>query len=265
MKKIGTKLLVVLTVALGGVVASQQPTTAHASTKISSIPSGNFQVSKAYYTFRFQTIKSGHKKGLVLVIGDFKKPAVRYASPTKAKVSKNGRTLTVYYKLDKTTYRMDLYKYSNSKYKVKLNQYKAGVLPSYKGKSYTASVTKSSPASKYANSYTKTKLFNAEYKANYDANYKSNYDKAYNDYLNQVIDATNKQAQQDFKDGKNGDPSTPEAQQQIRDAALKYVNDNTDKITQAVTQNVTKGVTEAVNKDVNKALQNLVSEYNSTK
>lgn len=269
MKKIGTKLLVVLTVALGGFVASQQPTTAHASTKISSIPSGNFQVSKAYYTFRWQTFKSGSKKGQVLVIGDFKNASIHYAIPTKYKLSKSHRTLTTYYrlmnkgKLAKTTYRMDIYKYSTSKYRVKLNQYKAGLLPSYKGQSYTASVTKSSPAQKYANAYTKSKLFNAEYKATYDANYKSNYQKASDAYLNQVIDAYNKQAQQDYKDGKNGDPSTSEAQQAIRNAALKYVNDNTDKITQAVTQNVTKGVTQLVNKDVDKAVQNLVSAYNA--
>lgn len=269
MKKLRTKLLIVSAVAFGGFALAQQPITAHASNKISSVPSGNFQVSKAYYSFHWQTFKSGKKTGKVLVIGDFKNAAVRYAVPTKYKLSKSHRTLTTYYrlmnnnKLAKTTYRMDIYKYSNSKYKVKLNQYKAGLLPSYKGKSYTAKVTKSSPAQSYATSYTKNKLFNDAYKKTYDANYDSNFKAAYDSYLKQVTDAYNKQAQQNYQDGKSADPSTPEAQQQINDAALKYVNDNTDKITQSLTDNLSKAVTEQVNKDVNKAVQNLVSAYNA--
>ncbi|HBF75889.1 MAG TPA: hypothetical protein DDW71_11630 [Lactobacillus sp.] len=269
MKKIGTKLLIVIAVMFGGIVAVQQPTTAHASNKISSVPSGHFKVSKAAYAFHWQTVKSGSKKAQILVFGDFKQPTVRYAVPTKYKLSKNHRTLTTYYrlmnknKLDKTTYRMDIYKYSNSKYKVKLNQYKAGLLPSYKGKSYTATVTKSSPAQSYASTYAKPKLFNAEYKATYKANYDANYKAAYDAYLTQVTDAINKGAQQDYKDGKNGDPSTPEAQQDIKNAALKYVKDNTDKITQNVTTNFTKAVTQKVDKDVAKTLQNLVSAYNA--
>ncbi|GAT17850.1 hypothetical protein [Secundilactobacillus silagei] len=280
MKKIGTKLLVVLAVALGGVAASQEPTTAKASTTFSSIPSGHFQSSKAHYAFHWQTMKSGKNKGQVLVFGNFDKPSVQLGVPNKYKLSKNHRTLTTYYrlmsskgKLEKTTYRMDVYKYSSSKYRVKLNQYKAGLLPSSKGSAYTFNVTKKSPAQNYATKYTKPKLFNAEYKPTYDANYKSNYEtnykSAYNAYLNEVISEINKGAQQDYKDGKNGDPSTPEAQQDIKNAALKYVNDNTDKITQAVTQNVTKNVTkrvtQEVNKDVNKSLENLVSAYNNLK
>ncbi|MFC6255119.1 hypothetical protein ACFP1H_11060 [Secundilactobacillus hailunensis] len=272
MKKIGTKLLVVLAVALGGVAASQEPTMAKSSNTISSIPSGHFQSSKAHYAFRWQSVQSGKKKAQVLVLGDFNKPSVQLGYPTKYKLSKNRRTLTTYYrlssskgKLGKTTYRMDVYKYSSSKYRVKLNQYKAGLLPSYKGSAYTFNVTKKSPAQNYATTYTKPKLFNAAYKPTYDANYEPNYKAAYNAYLNDVTDAINKQAQQDYKDGKNGDPSTSEAQQDIKNEALKYVNDNVDKITQNVTTNLTKSVTQEVNKDVDKTLQNLVSAYNNLK
>lgn len=207
MKKIGTKLLVVLTVALGGIVASQQPTTAHASNTISSTPSGHFKISQADYTFHWQTFKSGNKRGSVLVFGDFKQPAVHYAVPTKYKLSKNRRTLTTYYrlmnkdKLAKTTYRMDVYKYSNSKYRVKLNQYKAGLLPSYKGKTYTATITKSSPAQYFATTYTSVKLLKA------------------------VIPDYTQQIQTQFNQGKiKADPSNPDVQKQIRDRAVSDVS-----------------------------------------
>ncbi|WP_054653687.1 hypothetical protein [Secundilactobacillus silagei] len=152
MKKIGTKLLVVLAVALGGVAASQEPTTAKASTTFSSIPSGHFQSSKAHYAFHWQTMKSGKNKGQVLVFGNFDKPSVQLGVPNKYKLSKNHRTLTTYYrlmsskgKLEKTTYRMDVYKYSSSKYRVKLNQYKAGLLPSSKVQPIHLTLLKSHP------------------------------------------------------------------------------------------------------------------------
>ncbi|GAX03387.1 hypothetical protein IWT140_00990 [Secundilactobacillus pentosiphilus] len=207
MKKIGTKLFVVLTVALGGLVASQEPTTAHASTTFSSIPSGHFKVSKAGYAFRWQTFKSGSKKGKILVFGDFKNFAVRYGIPTKYKLSKSHRTLTTYYrlmnnnKLDKATYRMDVYKYSNSKYRVKLNHYKAGLFPSYKGSSYKVSLTKSSPAQSFATTYSKPAL------------------------LKQVTASYMQQIQSQFDQGKTKiDPSDASVQQQIKDKAAGDVD-----------------------------------------
>jgi hypothetical protein len=206
MKKIGTKLLIVVAVIFGGIVALQQPTTAHASNKISSVPSGHFTVSKVDYAFHWQTVKNGSKKAQVLVFGDFRQPAVHYAIPTKYKLSKNHRTLTTYYrltnngKLDKTTYRMDIYKYSNSKYKIKLNQYKAGLLPSHKGTSYTVSVTKDSPAQYFATTYTTPKLLD-EVTANYT-----------------------QQVQTQFDQGKTkADPSNADVKQQITDKATSDV------------------------------------------
>lgn len=172
MKRMGTKLLVVLAMGIGGLVAVQQPTTAHAAKTFSSLPSGNLQSAKAQYAFRYQKVSSKGKTGEILVLGDFKNASVRYAIPYKLKLSKDHRTLSTYYhlmslkgKLGKSTYKMSVYRYSTTKYRVKLNNYKAGRMPSYKGSSYTFTATKSSPASKYASKYTKpavTKTYTAQ-------------------------------------------------------------------------------------------------------
>ncbi|MTV82056.1 hypothetical protein [Secundilactobacillus folii] len=164
-KRMGTKILVAATMVIGGFAAIQQPTVAHASKTFSSIPGGHFQSAKAQYAFHFQAIKAGNKTGLMLVFGDFKNASVRYAVPVKSAASKNHRTLNIYYrveslkgKLGKTNYKMSIYKYSNTKYRVKLYNYKSGLFPSYKGTAYTFKLTKSSPAKTFANKYTKPKL-----------------------------------------------------------------------------------------------------------
>ncbi|GAT17849.1 hypothetical protein [Secundilactobacillus silagei] len=211
MKKLGTKLLVALTVVLGGLVASQQPVTAHAATTFSSsiIPSGHFQNAANHYAFHWQSFKAGKSKGQVLIFGNFngdvKHPAIQFGVPTKYKLSKNRRTLTTYYRLTSakgklsSTYRMDLYKYSNSNYRVKLNQYKAGLLPSYKGSSYTFNLTKNSPAQAFS-AFTTTQL--------------TNYGIA------QDTQSVQKQREQGET---SADPNSSEVQQQIRDTVTKQV------------------------------------------
>lgn len=165
MKKMGKGLLLALTLAVGGFVVGQQPLSAHASTTFSSVPSGHFQSAKAQYAFHWQNVKVKKQTTKVLVFGNFKGASVRYGIPTKYKLSKNHRTLNTYYRLmslkgnlGKTVYKMSTYKYSNTKYRVKLYTYKNGLLPSYKGKSYTFKLTKGSPAKSFANKYTKPNL-----------------------------------------------------------------------------------------------------------
>lgn len=204
MKRFGLKLLLTFTVGLGSALAfAQQPTTAQASSKFSSIPTGYLQSAKAQYAFHWKKVTMGKTTGNILIFGNFKSGMVKYAIPTKYKLSKTKRTLTTYYKtistkgkVSKATYRMDLYKYSTAHYRVKLNNYKAGRYPSYKGSSYTFSHATKSPASTYANKYLKTPLTSA-----------------YTTTLTKYV-------QQQFADGKTSlDPSTAEVQKEIADKA----------------------------------------------
>lgn len=211
MKRLGTKLLVALTVVLGGLVASQQPVAAHASTTFSAslIPNGHFQNAANHYAFHWQDFKEGKSKGQVLIFGDFsgdiKHPAIQFGVPTKYKLSKNRRTLTTYYRLMNSkgqlsgTYRMDVYKYSNSKYRVKLNQYKAGLLPSHKGASYTFNLTKNSPAQALS-TFTVNQLT-----------------------TDGIVEETQSVQEQRDQGKTTADPNSPEVQQQIKDAVTKQV------------------------------------------
>lgn len=203
MKKNVTKLVLAMALGLGGVVALSQPVTASASSKFTGIPTTYLKSAKAQYAFHWQKVKVGKKTGTFLIFGNFKTSGVSYAIPTKYKLSKTHRTLTTYYKLlnnkgkvGKATYRMDLYKYSNAHYRVKLNNYKAGLLPSYKGKSYTFTSVKTSPAKTYANKYTKPGL----------------------------TSALTSNTQEQYKDGKTSiDPSTAAAKAQIKTEVDKYL------------------------------------------
>lgn len=208
MKKNVAKLVLAMTLGLGGVVALSQPVTASASSKFTGIPTTYLKSAKAQYAFHWQKVTVGKKTGTFLIFGNFKTSGVSYAIPTKYKLSKTHRTLTTYYKLlnnkgkvGKATYRMDLYKYSNAHYRVKLNNYKAGLLPSYKGKAYTFTSVKTSPAKTYANKYTKPGLTSA-------------YTTALTNYV-----------QEQYKDGKTSiDPSTADAKAQIKTEVDKQVN-----------------------------------------
>lgn len=203
MKKNVTKLVLAMALGLGGVVALSQPVTASASSKFTGIPTTYLKSAKAQYAFHWQKVTIGKKTGTFLIFGNFKTSGVSYAIPTKYKLSKTHRTLTTYYKLlnnkgkvGKATYRMDLYKYSNAHYRVKLNNYKAGLLPSYKGKAYTFTSVKTSPAKTYANKYTKPGL----------------------------TSALTSYAQEQYKDGKTSiDPSTAAAKAQIKTEVDKYL------------------------------------------
>lgn len=178
MKRLMVKLgLVVLAAGtLGGIAA---PSVASAKTK--KAPTFTNTDLKRYYksaksktAFYFKTYKSNGKTGTLLIFGDFNgnHANVKYGVPTSIKVSKNKRTLTTKYKLiefktadkktttslTKKTYTFKLTKKTSKTFTAKVQGTKLSRHLANKGKSYTYSKVKKSPAASYAKKYVKPAL-----------------------------------------------------------------------------------------------------------
>ena len=196
-------------------IAAQTPT--YASTQFSkseiSGPSGYFSSKKAGFSFYWKNLKTNRGIQTMLVYGDFKAPQLQIAVPTLNKLSKDKHTFLSNYKmvsskgkLLKQQYYFKMKKLSSTKYQVKLACYNGGRVPSAKGKSFTFTKTKKSPAKSFASAYSKPAFM-----------------KKYTDELNQ---SAQKQYEEQKAKGQNvQDPSTSsEVQSEVKQKATEATN-----------------------------------------
>lgn len=173
--------------AIGGAAVFATTTDAHAAsnkftTSQTAGLTGYYSSSKAGYAFHWKYLESSKGIQRVLVFGDFKKPNVFIAVPTKlATQSKDKRTLKFTFKtanskgkLSSTNYTFYIKKQSATQYTVKLKSYSKGKLPSTKGTAFRFTRTTKTPATTLANKWTKPAL-NKIYKKQVDANVEKQY------------------------------------------------------------------------------------------
>ncbi|KRK47660.1 hypothetical protein FC96_GL002384 [Secundilactobacillus kimchicus JCM 15530] len=181
-------LVAAATLSLGFVSLASHPTqTQAASSKTFSASqtaglTGYYSSTKAGYAFHWKYLQSSKGIQRVLIFGDFKKPTVMVAVPTKlASQSKDKRTLKFTVKtanskgkLSKTNYSFYIKKQSATQFTVKLKSYSTGKLPSTSGTAYRFTRTSSSPATKLTNEWTRdalTKTYTKQVNANVEKQY----------------------------------------------------------------------------------------------
>lgn len=162
MKKTVQLITAILTTVILSLSLEVIGTTVHAAKTFSkaeaSRPVGYFSNSKIGVAFHWKSVRTKSGVKSALIFGDFKAPRLTGGYSLGNQLSKNKRTLTVYYKkintksqLSKTTYHFTLYKLSSRKYQVKVSNQ----LPSNHGQKYTFYKTKKSPAKSLANKFSK--------------------------------------------------------------------------------------------------------------
>ncbi len=182
------KILIAISLITLGILFAGTTNSQAAKTKDPIDTSGFFTSDKAAFAFHWENIKTNNGEKNVIIFGDFQTPILEVGYPTLVKYNKD--TATINYQLTDIKgnllapiHTFTVKKTGSNSFKVYLDSFQTGRLPSTKGNSYTFSKTKTSPAEVYANKYSAgplNKEFTNKLDAVVEAEYKASLEKGEN-------------------------------------------------------------------------------------